>query len=194
MNPQQAEKIILDIRERIERFNDEYYQLGQSSIEDDAFDVMLEQLVRLEDQFPQFDRADSPSKRVGGGAVNDFKQVDHRHPMLSLDNLYSQDDLSQWFQGLRKQLKGEPFNLVCELKIDGFAVAVRYSEGKIAQAVTRGNGETGDDVTSNVKTIKTLPMGLAEKLSLEVRGEIFLPKSRFDQINLSRAREEQDLF
>lgn len=189
MEPNQAQQLIAELSEKIRQYNDEYYQSGKSSIDDNEFDLLLEQLIALEEQFPQFRSADSPSQRVGGRPVEGFTSVRHTHPMLSLSNLYTRPDLDSWLKTIQSRAADNEIRFVCEVKIDGIAISLVYRNGLLFQAVTRGDGVTGDDVTSNVKTIRSLPLQLAEPLNLELRGEVFLPRLRFDLINNQRAAE-----
>ncbi len=189
MNPTQAQQLIRELSEKINRYNDEYYQEGESSIDDDEFDILLEQLITLESQFPQFRTLQSPSQRVGGKVTKNFASVKHTHAMLSLSNLYSRSDLDSWLESIKSRLVQGEALYGCEVKIDGIAISLVYRNGVLTQAITRGDGETGDDVTNNVKTIRSLPLELNKPLNLELRGEVFLPRKQFDQINRKRSRE-----
>lgn len=194
MNPNQARELITELTEKINRYNDEYYQKGESSIDDNTFDLLLEQLTTLEEQFPEFRTEDSPSQRVGGKPIEDFESIPHTHPMLSLSNLYNRLDLDNWLNTVTSRLPDTALQFGCEVKIDGIAISLVYNEGILTRAITRGNGEIGDDVTANVRTIRNLPLKLDRPLNLELRGEVFLPKSRFEQINQRRSREGQPIF
>lgn len=189
MNPNQARLLIEELSEKINRYNDEYYQAGESSIEDDEFDLLLEQLISLENQFPQLLAPDSPSQRVGGKSIDAFASVSHSQPMLSLSNLYSRSDLDNWLDSISTRLAAAEMRFGCEVKIDGIAISLLYRNGMLEQAITRGDGETGDDVTQNIKTIRTLPLNLNKPLNLEVRGEVFLPRDQFDRINQKRTED-----
>ena len=189
MTPLQAKKIIDELVEKLQQFNDEYYRSGESSIDDNEFDIMLEQLRSLEEQYPQYRRPDSPTVRVGGDPTETFENVKHSYPMLSLSNLYSAEDLSKWVNSVFTRLSQEKVLFTCEVKIDGIAISISYENGRFKQAVTRGNGETGDDVTINVRTIQSLPLNLHQPASLQLRGEIFLPIERFRLMNEKKQRE-----
>ena len=191
MDPSQAEPLIKELSEKINLYNDEYYQIGGASIDDDEYDILLEQLIQLETQFPQFLSPQSPSQRVGGKPVESLEAVKHAHAMLSLSNLYSRSDLIDWFNSVSSRLIEQETLFGCEVKIDGIAISIIYENGILKQAVTRGNGEVGDDVSQNVKTIRNLPLELEQPLDLELRGEIFLPRKRFELIN--RQLEKQGL-
>lgn len=193
MNATQAEKQIQELTEKLFRYNREYYQEGGSSIDDNEYDLLMEQLEKLETEFPQFRFSTSPTQRVGGEATDDFDNVAHKHPMLSLANTYSKDELISWVESIQKKLPDEEIAFVCELKIDGLAISILYENGEFRQAITRGNGEVGDDVTANVKTIRSLPLKLQEPLSLEVRGEIYMARPQFEALNRERAKKEEGL-
>lgn len=188
MTPEEAKSLIDDLIGKINHYNDEYYNKGESSIDDDTYDILLNQLIELETRYPKYRRADSPSHRVGGAPTENFENVRHNHPMLSLSNLYSEEDLLDWIKSILNRLGRPDIRTVCEVKIDGIAISVIYTEGVFTRAVTRGDGEVGDDVTHNVKTIRSLPLTLGNPVTLETRGEIYLPKDRFDKLNEFRAK------
>jgi len=194
MKPKQAERVIQELVEKISRFNEEYYKAGESGVDDNEFDIMLEQLKALEDQFPQHKSPDSPTLRVGGDPTESFNNVAHTVPMLSLSNLYSTEDLNDWIKSVLRRIAQDQALFSCEVKIDGVAISIIYENGHFKQAVTRGNGETGDDVTNNVKTIRSLPLSLEQPLSLQLRGEIFLPVEQFRIMNEKKQREGDILF
>ncbi len=183
MDPSHAQRHIKELSEKINFYNDEYYQIGGASIDDDEYDILIEQLIQLENQFPQFLTPQSPSQRVGGKPIEKLEAVKHAHAMLSLSNLYSRSDLVDWVNSVSSRLAEKETLFGCEVKIDGIAISIIYQNGILKQAITRGNGEVGDDVTQNVKTIRSLPLELKEPLDLELRGEIFLPRDRFELIN-----------
>ncbi|MBT6614765.1 MAG: NAD-dependent DNA ligase LigA [Deltaproteobacteria bacterium] len=189
MDPSHAQRLIKELSDKINLYNDEYYQIGGDSIDDDEYDILLEQLILLETQFPQFLTSRSPSQRVGGKPIENLEAVKHTHPMLSLSNLYSRSDLDNWINSVISRLIESEILFGCEVKIDGIAISLIYENGLLKQAITRGNGEVGDDVTQNVKTIRSLPLELGEPLDLELRGEIFLPRNRFELINRQRDKE-----
>ena len=169
----------------IDRHNHLYYVAAKPEINDFEFDLLLEELIQLEKQFPELLSPDSPSQRVGGTITKEFRQVVHKYPMLSLGNTYSSEELSEFDQRVRK-LIGDGFEYVCELKFDGVAVGLTYENGRLVRAVTRGDGIQGDDITSNVKTIGSIPLKLAAgdyPDEFEIRGEIFMPRPSFDKIN-----------
>ncbi len=188
MNPQQ-ERITYLTRE-LNRHNYLYYIKSEPEISDYEFDKLLEELIKLEAEFPQFADPDSPSQRVGGGVTKDFPVVKHTYPMLSLSNSYSKEEIAE-FENRIKKLSDGNVEYVCELKYDGVAIGILYEKGRLVRAVTRGDGEKGEDITPNVKTIRSIPLRLEPgdyPAQFEIRGEIFFPRENFDKLN--RQREE----
>ncbi len=184
-----AQKRIAELTNEINRHNYNYYVLSAPEISDYNFDMLLEELIRLEKEFPEFALPDSPTKRVGGDITKNFRQIVHKNPMLSLGNTYSESDLIEFDQRVRKLLPEESFEYVCELKYDGVAIGLTYEKGLLKHAVTRGDGVQGDDVTANVKTIKSIPLRLFGNNfpeEFEIRGEIILPRSEFERLNDER--------
>src|SRR5882672_4361151 len=153
MNASEARKIIGALTEKINYHNDLYYQKSKAEISDLEFDKLLEELIKLEEQFPQLKLPDSPTQRVGGTITKNFATVVHRYPMLSLGNTYSQQELEDFDGRVAKGLEGEPYEYFCELKFDGVSISLTYENGILARGVTRGDGVRGDDVTENVRTI-----------------------------------------
>lgn len=189
MNAAEARKAIQALSEKINYHSDLYYQKSTSEISDLEFDQLLEQLIKLEEQFPELKLPDSPAQRVGGTINKEFPSVVHKYPMLSLGNTYSQQELEDFDGRVAKGLDGEAYEYFCELKFDGTSISLTYENGLLAYGVTRGDGVRGDDVTANVKTIKSLPLRIKSKNApkeFEVRGEIFLPKNVFKQLNKDR--------
>ncbi|MBL0049564.1 MAG: NAD-dependent DNA ligase LigA [Bacteroidetes bacterium] len=192
MNEEEARVRIAELSKQIEAHNYNYYIQSSPTISDYDFDMLLEELIKLEKQFPELLRDDSPSQRVGGTITKEFKTVQHKYPMLSLGNTYSAEEIND-FDGRIRKVITEEFEYVCELKYDGVAIGLTYKNGKLILAVTRGDGVQGDDVTANVRTIKSIPLtlhGLDIPEEFEVRGEIFMPRKSFDEIN--KEREEID--
>ena len=182
------EKKIEELSKQIEQHNYNYYVLTKPTISDFDFDKLLEVLIQLEKEHPEFLKPDSPSQRVGGQITKNFKTVKHKSPMLSLGNTYSEEDLSDFDDRIKKILHNE-YEYVCELKYDGVAIGLTYKSGILVQAVTRGDGEKGDDVTTNAKTIKSIPLKLQGNdypEEFEIRGEIFMPRKVFDELNKER--------
>src|SRR5579863_2696334 len=188
MNKQEAEKEIKKLSEVIEEHNYNYYALSNPSISDFEFDKLLEQLIKLEKEFPELMQPDSPSQRVGGYVTKEFKQVKHKYPMLSLANTYSEEELNDFDERVRK-VAGDNLEYVCELKYDGVAISLIYKNGTLYQAITRGDGTQGDDITVNARTIKSIPLklhGHGYPDEFEMRGEVYLPLKIFEKINKER--------
>ena len=189
MDKQQIQREILELIDKINHYNYLYYQKDESEITDYEFDKLLEKLIRLETDYPEYKYDFSPSQRVGGAITKNFQTVYHRFPMLSLGNTYSKEDIMDFNNRVHKILLNEPVEYICELKFDGVAISISYEYGVLKQAVTRGDGEKGDDVTVNAKTIKSLPLKIEHKNIpeyFEVRGEIFMPTKIFNQLNQER--------
>ncbi len=189
MNPQEAQQRISFLTDELNRHNHLYYVESNPVISDFEFDQLLRELQDLETQFPDLASPLSPTKRVGGDITKKFETVVHRFPMLSLSNSYSEEEIIDWEQRLKKAVES-PIEYVCELKYDGVAIGIRYINGQFDRAVTRGDGTQGEDVSANVKTIRTIPLSLKGNYpdDFEIRGEIFFPKANFEAMN--RQREE----
>jgi len=189
MNQNEVASRIAHLREELEKHNYNYYVLNNPTIDDFTFDQMLAELIGLETEFPEFFDANSPTQRVGSDLNQEFKQVAHKYQMLSLSNTYTEEEIQEFDQRARK-LTDENFEYVCELKFDGVSISITYEKGLFVKAVTRGDGEKGDDVTANVKTIKSIPLRLKGDYpdEFEIRGEILLPFGVFEMLN--REREE----
>ena len=175
---------IQELSESIKDHQFQYYVNDKPSITDTAFDKLWQELIDLEKKYPQFKLADSPTSDVGGGFATHFEQYDHIEKMVSLDNVFDQDELNTWFDRIEKS--GAKNSWLCEVKVDGLAINLLYEKGKLTRALTRGNGTTGEDVTLNIKTIDTVPLQLSGKKipeRLEVRGEVFFPLKAFDELN-----------
>ncbi len=193
MTKDQAKDRIVYLSKELEEHNYRYYVLSEPSISDFDFDKLLEDLKELEKEYPEFLNPNSPSQRVGGQIIKEFKTIRHKYPMLSLANTYTAEELHDFDERISKSLS-EQFEYVCELKFDGVAIGLTYKAGLLVQAVTRGDGEQGDDVTNNVKTIRSIPLRLRGRNypdEFEIRGEIILPLKVFESLNKEReeARE-----
>ncbi|GAB3901558.1 NAD-dependent DNA ligase LigA [Larkinella knui] len=189
MNPQEQ---IAELTDRLNFYNYQYYQNSSSEVDDFTFDKLLEELSALERQYPEWARPDSPTHRVGGTISKEFATVYHRFPMLSLGNTYSEAELAEFDVRVQKGLNGASYEYICELKFDGVALSLTYENGILTRGVTRGDGVRGDDITANVRTIRTLPLkvnGSNVPPLFEVRGEGFLPLAEFERIN----REREDI-
>ncbi len=195
--PDEYLKRIQDLRDELNRHNHDYYVLNNPTISDHDFDFKMKELEQLELQFPEFDDPDSPTHRVGSDINKSFIQVKHIHPMLSLGNTYSSEDVADFMRRTETFLSGEKFEIVGEMKFDGTSISLIYEHGRLVRAVTRGDGEKGDDVTDNVRTIKSIPLklkGVGFPDMFEIRGEIVLPWKEFERINEERAFNEEPLF
>jgi DNA ligase (NAD+) len=196
MNREEARQRIGQLTAEINLHNHNYYDLSKPVITDLEFDRLMEELIRLEKEFPVLADPASPSQRVGGGITKEFLQVRHTYPMLSLGNTYSEEEVRD-FEGRIHKLLGAETEYICELKFDGVAIGLTYREGILVQAVTRGDGVQGDDVTKNVRTIRSIPLRLQGDnfpLLFEIRGEIILPRKSFENINKKRLEEEEEPF
>jgi DNA ligase (NAD+) len=185
MNEPEATARINELTTLINQHNYSYYILSKPSISDMEFDFLLKELEALEKEFPHLASPDSPSQKVGGDITKEFVQVKHKYPMMSLGNTYSEDELRDFDNRIRKSI-GDDFEYVCELKYDGLAISLTYENGKLVRAVTRGDGVKGDDVTTNVRTIKSIPHQLKAgdyPDVFEIRGEVFMHRSTFDKMN-----------
>jgi DNA ligase (NAD+) len=189
MTLEQAKESIAQLTEQINHHNYLYYQQHRTEISDYEFDQLLQQLITLENQYPQLRLPDSPTQRVGGTITKEFETVYHQYPMLSLGNTYSEEELKDFDSRVAKGLDGDPYEYFCELKFDGVSISLVYENGVLVRGVTRGDGVRGDNVTTNVKTIHNIPLrvkGNNLPVSFEVRGEVFLPKDVFLQLNKER--------
>lgn len=185
------------LRRELDEHNYNYYVLNAPTIDDRTFDEMMHELQGLEETFPQYFDPNSPTQRVGNDINRSFSQVEHRYPMLSLSNTYSIEEVSAFYERVRSGLMGEDFELVGELKYDGTSISLIYEGGRLVRAVTRGDGMRGDDVTENVKTIRSIPLQLRGNDypdSFEIRGEILMPWAVFDALNKEREEQEEPLF
>ena len=193
MTPQER---ILQLRSELHEHNRRYYVLNSPTISDYEFDMLLKELQQLEEEHPDMYDATSPTLRVGSDITKEFRQVQHKYPMLSLGNTYSKSEVADFYDRVSRSLN-EEFEICCELKFDGTSISLTYEDGKLVRAVTRGDGEKGDDVTANVKTIRTVPLVLAGEgwpREFEIRGEVLMPWNVFEALNEERARNEEPLF
>ena len=195
MTQEEARMRIAALSDELEQHNYNYYILAKPTISDYEFDMKLEELARLEKEFPAFLSPSSPTQRVGGGITKEFKSVKHRYPMLSLANSYSREEIADFISRIKKTIN-EEVEFCCELKFDGLSISLQYEQGVLVRAVTRGDGTQGDDVTTNVKTIHTVPLKLHGDFPdfFEMRGEIVMPFESFNRLNEARAEAGDDLF
>lgn len=188
---------ILQLRQELHEHNHKYYVLNQPSISDQEFDFMMHELQELEARHPEMADPDSPTQRVGSDISTEFKQVEHKYPMLSLANTYNEQDVADFYNSVSKGLNGEDFEICCEMKYDGLSISLTYVDGRLTQAVTRGDGVHGDDVTANVRTIRSIPLVLKDgdwPREFEIRGEILMPWQSFERLNAEREAAEEPLF
>lgn len=187
---------IIELRELLHKYNNLYYVQNDPVISDIEFDQLMHELIDLEERHPELYDPNSPTQRVGSDLSKGFEQAEHRYPMLSLDNTYSEQEVRDFFQRV-SGLLNEPFEICCELKYDGLSISLIYEEGKLVQAVTRGDGVKGDIVTDNVRTIKSVPLVLQKgnyPRNFEIRGEVLMPWTSFERLNAERERQEEPLF
>lgn len=189
-----VQKRIQELRKQLNQYNYEYYALNASSVEDYIYDGLMNELTRLEEEHPEYKDENSPSVRVGGMVISKFEKVVHASPMQSLANTFNEQDLNDFNKRIAQAIGQEDIEYVCELKIDGLAMTLIYENGKLVMGATRGDGVTGENVTHNIRTVKNIPLQLDEPLSIEVRGEVYMPKASFEKLNHARAAEEQALF
>ena len=189
---------ILSLREELHRHNYNYYVLNAPVISDEEFDMKMHRLQDLEQMYPELDDPNSPTRRVGSDLNNEFQTVLHKRPMLSLANTYNRQEVAEFYQRVSEGLHGAPFEICCELKFDGLSISLHYERGRLVRAVTRGDGVQGDDVTENVRTIRTIPLSLpvggTYPDEFEIRGEVLMPWASFDRLNSEREREGEPLF
>lgn len=188
---------IYQLRKELHEHNYRYYVLNQPVIGDQEFDMLMHELQDLEAKHPELYDDNSPTQRVGSDLNQEFRQVPHRYPMLSLANTYNEGDVAEWYNSVSKGLNGAPFEVCCEMKYDGLSISLTYVDGQLRQAVTRGDGVQGDDVTNNVKTIRSIPLVLPGKgypREFEIRGEILMPWTSFDRLNRERELSGEPLF
>jgi len=197
MNPTEAKSRIEQLTDELNHHNHLYYIDSNPTISDFEFDHLLKELEQLEKLFPDFKLPHSPTSRVGGDITKNFETVVHKHRMLSLGNTYSKDELNEFDERVRKGLGTDNFEYICELKFDGVAISLIYENGILTKGITRGDGTKGDDITTNVKTIKSIPLktqDVDQVQNFEVRGEVFMPKEEFIKLNQLRAEKGEPLF
>ncbi len=189
---------ILYLRQQLHEYNYKYYVLNQPDISDQDFDFLMHELQDLEARHPEMYDANSPTQRVGSDLNQNFTQVAHKYPMLSLANTYNEQDVADWYDSVSRGLEGDDFEVCCEMKYDGLSISLTYIDGKLVRGVTRGDGVHGDDVTANVKTIRAIPLVLKEGAGypheFEIRGEILMPWKVFERLNAEREAAEELLF
>ncbi|WP_400195164.1 NAD-dependent DNA ligase LigA [Lysinibacillus telephonicus] len=187
------EKRVAELNKLLHEYGHAYYVQDKPIVSDAVYDQLLHELIALEKENPSLIYPDSPTQRVGGAAVEGFRKVTHTYPMLSLSNAFNEADLRDFDRKIRQAI-GDDFSYVCELKIDGLAISLRYENGIFVQGATRGDGVVGEDITTNLKTIRAIPLRLKERVTIEVRGEAYMPKKSFEALNNARAQKGEELF
>ncbi len=178
--------------EKLNKANYEYYILDNPTLTDQEFDSYIHELIELENKYPEYKQSDSPTQRIGAKISGDLKKITHSVSMMSLSNVFNEDEIRTFDERIKREINN--YQYICELKIDGLGVSLKYEKGILISAATRGDGEVGEDITHNVKTIKTVPLKLNAAIDLEVRGEIFMAKDNFEKLNMERKREGLALF
>ena len=191
MNPSER---VEEITKLLEKYNYEYYVLDNPSVSDAEYDRLINELIMLETQYPELKSPYSPTQRVGGTVLDEFKKITHKRMMLSLANAFNEDDLRNFDKKVREALHKDKIEYMCEMKIDGLAMSLDYEGGELNYAATRGNGTVGEDVTNNVITIKSIPTHINAFLPLEARGEVFMPKKSLEKLNKERKENNETLF
>lgn len=194
MTIEEAGKRVQELHTLLHEHGYNYYVLDQPTISDAEYDHLMQELLHLEAEFPELITSDSPSQRVGGEPLPHFEKVEHHTPMLSLGNAFNEQDLREFDDRVRKVNGGQKVKYVCELKIDGLAVSVHYEDGRFTLGATRGDGQIGENISQNLKTIRSLPLKLTEPITIEVRGEAYLPKKEFIRLNQQREERGESLF
>ncbi|WP_408672658.1 DNA ligase LigA-related protein, partial [Streptococcus pneumoniae] len=194
MSKEIAKKRIEELRDLLNTFNYQYHVLDNPSVSDAEYDRNMQELIKLEAENPEFMSEDSPSVRVGGTVLDIFEKVTHKSPMLSLGNAFNEGDLRDFDRRVRQGIDDANVRYICELKIDGLAVSLHYEKGRFIQGATRGDGVTGEDITQNLKTIKAIPLRLNEEVTLEARGEAYMPKRSFVKLNEEKEQNGEDVF
>lgn len=187
------EQRVAELNKVLKQYGHEYYDLDTPSVPDSVYDQLMHELIQIEEEHPDLRFPDSPTQRVGGAVLTNFEKVAHDHPMLSLGDTFSEDDVRSFDERVRQAI-GEKFRYVCELKIDGLAISLKYENGVFVQGATRGNGTIGENITENLKTVRSVPLRLATPVTLEARGECYMPKRSFNDLNKARAEREENLF
>ena len=180
------------LRKKLNQYNYEYHVLDNPTISDLDYDKLLRELIDLETQYPEYDDPNSPTHKVGGQVLDSFDKVEHKRPMLSLGNVFNYEELKSFCEKIEQEVGSVEY--VAECKIDGLAMSVTYLHGQFSQAVTRGDGVVGEDVSANVRTVKSLPMKIDYDQDLEIRGEIYMPKKSFEKVNKEREENGEELF
>ena len=183
---------MIKIEKLLDKYNYEYYVLDKPSVSDQEYDRLMQELVSLEEKYPEFKSKTSPTMRVGSVVLSNFEKVTHKLPMLSLGNVFNESDIIKFDERIKKEGYNPVY--VCELKIDGLAISLVYENGVLLRGVTRGDGRVGEDITHNVKTIKSIPLKLTKNIDIDVRGEIYIDKKEFLRVNAERRKDGLEEF
>jgi len=178
---------ISELVELLNKYNYEYYTLDKPTVSDQEYDRLMQELIKLEKENPNNILSNSPTQKIGGQIISEFKKVVHKVGMFSLGNVFNEEEVKMFDERIKKVFACPEY--VCELKIDGLAVSLEYENGMLKVASTRGDGSTGEDITHNIKTIKTIPIKLSENINLTVRGEVYMSKKTFEKLNNERKKE-----
>ena len=189
MDESKAKEKMNQLIDQINQYAREYYVLDKPSVPDAVYDAKFQELLQLESEFPALVRNDSPTKRVGAEPLDKFTKVEHEIPMLSLGNAFNEEDLRDFHRRVVNGLNKEQVTYVCELKIDGLAVSLMYEQGDFVRGATRGDGRTGEDISSNLRTIRSVPLSIHENHTIEVRGEAYMPHASFVRLNEQREKK-----
>ena len=181
-----------EIESLLDRYNYEYYVLDKPSVSDQEYDRLMQELMSLEEKYPEFKSKTSPSMRVGSTVLSSFKKVTHKLPMLSLGNVFNESDIIKFDERIKKEGYNPVY--VCEPKIDGLAISLVYEKGILVRGVTRGDGRVGEDITSNIKTIKSIPLKLSKDIDIDVRGEVYIDRKEFQRVNSERRKQGLEEF
>ena len=197
MNRAQAEKRIIELREKTEYYANKYYDEDKPEISDFEYDMLMVELRNLEKEFPEFQSSESLTQKVGGHVKEGFEKVEHEVPLQSLQDIFNFEEIDEFDIRIKKSAEENGIKnvkYVVETKIDGLSAALEYKQGKFVRGATRGNGLVGEDVTQNLKTVKTIPMTLKDSIDITVRGEVFISKNDFEKMNQEREENEEELF
>src|SRR3989344_1904825 len=194
MTKEEVKKRIKKLKKEINRHRYLYHVLDKQEISDDALDSLKHELKKLEDKFPVLITRDSPTQRVGGKALSKFQKIKHRYPMLSLEDIFSEQEFEEWLERIQKRIVSAKFTFFVEPKFDGLAISIVYKNGLLEHAATRGDGVTGEDVTQNVKTIESVPLSISKKGIIEVRGEAIITKKNFERINKEQQKAGEKIY
>ncbi len=192
--PEEVKKRVEQLREEIEYHNYRYYVLAQPVITDEEYDKLMRELIELERQYPELVTPDSPTQRIGEKVLDEFRSVPHTEPMLSLDNTYSEEEIREFDERVKRLLDRKEVVYVAELKIDGVSVSLRYVDGRFVQGLSRGDGTRGDDISENLKRVRSIPLRLRKPVTVEVRGEVYMPTEVFEKLNEERQKRGEPLF